>query len=94
MYPDALRCRLCEGYARVGEADDFRYRECSCEPGDLTGYCKTMGLCWDAEVRRDRVCLAHLPPDDDGWNDATRARYEREYGTTPPCTCEQTPAPP
>jgi hypothetical protein len=36
------------------------------------------------------ICLAHLPSDDGGWNDVTRANYERDYGASPPCTC---PAP-
>lgn len=42
-----------------------------------------------AEQERPR-CLAHLPSDD-GWNDATRANYERLYGEAPPCTCEGKP---
>jgi len=41
-----------------------------------------------AEVPSARPrCLLHLPSDDGGWNDSTRAAYERDQGEPPPCTC-------
>lgn len=44
--------------------------------------------------RRRGTCLAHLPSDEGGWNDATASNYRRTYGTLPPCTCPAAPPAP